>query len=259
MQQVTSKTCPGTSPCYRSTCSVCAQVELSLEHSAMLNCSLEFSVFSLPYLSCRKWQGSSTHVWHHMLPLRHVIDNREGRHIGFERASWMASVDRSFLDGKRSERSLCSVKGREVIWKSREEGSVSQRETGEALSWGTLPLRLWAPCTNLGAKHSSCLFCLQWFFSLVGYLCMCTKWRKLCVLHEAAGSGIKNRRSQTGTNQIVIFLLSSPSEREINIWVVNAIHESVQGESLSMRNPVANTGYVLPFRVVLQHAGECKP
>lgn len=149
MKQVTSKTCPGTSPCYRSTCSVCAQVELSLEHSAMLNCSLEFSVFSLPYLSCRKWQGSSTHVWHHMLPLRHVIDNREGRHIGFERASWMASVDRSFLDGKRSERSLCSVKGREVIWKSREEGSVSQRETGEALSWGT-------PCTNLGAKHSSC-------------------------------------------------------------------------------------------------------
>lgn len=156
MQQVTSKTCPGTSPCYRSTCGVCAQVELSLEHSATLNCSLEFSVFSLPYLSCRKWQGGSTHVWHHMLPLRHVIDNREGRHIGFERASWMASVDRSFLDGKRSERSLCSVKGREVIWKSREEGSVSQRETGEALSWGTLPLRLWAPCTNLGAKHSSC-------------------------------------------------------------------------------------------------------
>lgn len=156
MQQMTSKTCPGTSPCYRSTCSACAQVELSLEHSAMLNCSLEFSVFSLPYLSCRKWQGSSAHVWHHMLPLRHVIDNREGRHTGFERASWMASVDRSFLDGKRSERSLCSVKGREVIWKSRGEGSVSQRETGEALSCSILPLRLWAPCTNLGAKHSSC-------------------------------------------------------------------------------------------------------
>lgn len=124
---------------------------------AFCNAELQPGVLclSLPYLSCRKWQGGSTHVWHHMLPLRHVIDNREGRHIGFERASWMASVDRSFLDGKRSERSLCSVKGREVIWKSR-EGSVSQRETGEALSWGTLPLRLWAPCTNLGAKHSSC-------------------------------------------------------------------------------------------------------